>query len=426
MAFFGLIGGRTVVERPAMEGDALLEQLARHLAAQAFGDGEITEGTAVPGGQRDRFIRYTPLGRAVSLVSGFMSQLLCGSALTIRDREDNLVNGRRTDRIMELLTHSPDGGVTPGHTFIEDCASDYLLDGNALIRPTMLSNMMPAMLTRYRPHGAHTVRDGGPLAYQAQPAHGVGELETIPARDMMHIRWPLMQRGQLGEHGREHFAVAPVTLFARALITGMLQDAYARGRFEKAPLAALLLSHENERLEKMEPKQKAQLLEVASQMLANSPVLASLQVKGTELAASPVHEHVIASRDFQVREVAAMYGLPLPLMSAPIGQWTRGVNEQVMKMAWRSGVRQHVDRFLAPFKTRLLLPGERFEVDPAEMVRGDASSIAELVMALQGDAQRDPVASRNELRRISGLPAQVDGTIVSTRREEKGSMDDQN
>ena len=91
-----------------------------------------------------------------------------------------------------------------------------------------------------------------------------------------------------------------------------------------------------------------------------------------------------------------------------------------MKMAWRTGIRLHLDRFLAPYKTRLLLPGERFEVDPSEFVRGDASGIAELVRVLQGDAQHNPVASREELRHISGLPREPDGEITPTVVESPG------
>ena len=105
-----------------------------------------------------------------------------------------------------------------------------------------------------------------------------------------------------------------------------------------------------------------------------------------------------------MEEIARIYGLPLPLLSAPLGQWTRGVNEQVMKMAWRTGVRPHLDRFLGALKTRLLLPGERFEVDPSEFVRGDAGGISDMLTAMQGDAQRNPVASERELRHIAGLP----------------------
>ena len=45
--------------------------------------------------------------------------------------------GRRVDRVMEMLTWSPDGGDTPASSMIEDALCDYLLDGNALLVPML-------------------------------------------------------------------------------------------------------------------------------------------------------------------------------------------------------------------------------------------------------------------------------------------------
>ncbi len=399
-----------------MAGDPVLEQLALHLSAQAFGDGELPDGLTVPGGQRDRFIRLTPLSRAVDIICALTAQMVCNGGLTVRDRMDNKIENRRTTAALNLLSHSPDGGLTPASTFVEDVMADYLLDGNGLVVPTMAGmSMVPLMLTRYRPHGAHTVRDGGPLTYLAMRAHSSGTLEQIPGRDMMHIRWPLKQRGHLGEDGREYFAVAPVTLFARAMVTAILQDTYTQNRYRRAPSAQVAINYNPEIAPNMSPEQRAEVQATVAKRLLDSPALVSFGADAMQIDSAPTHEHVIAARAFQVQEAARIYGLPLPLLSAPIGQWTRGVNEQVMKMAWRTGVSVHLNRFLAAFQTRLLVPGERFVVDPTEFVRGDASGISEMLMAAQGDSQRDPVASNRELRHMMDLPREPDGPITPTR-----------
>jgi len=422
MALWGLVGGRRQVPAPHMEGgDPTLQQLARHLAALAYGDGELPDGTAVPGGQRDKFIRLTPLSRAVDIICALTAQMVCNGGLTIRDRMDNRIENRRTMAVLNMLSHSVDGGITPASTFVEDVMADYLLDGNGLVVPTMIGmTMVPVMLTRYRPHGAHTVQDDGPLTYQAMRAHGPrGRLDIIPGRDMMHIRWPLKQRGQLGEDGREHFATAPVTLFARAMVTTMLQDIYTQKRYRRAPIASSIIKYDPEIAPNMTPEQRAEVQDTVALRLMDSPTFVAFGADAMQLDSAPVHEHVMPARAFQVQETARIYGLPLPLLAAPIGQWTRGVNEQVMKMAWRTGISVHLHRFLAPLQTRLLLPGERFAVDPTEFVRGDASAIAELINATQGDAQRDPVFSREELRHAAGAPRQPDGTITPTRKMEE-------
>ena len=421
MSLFGRLLGRPQPEnaltRPVMEGgDAFARQLARHLVAQAFGEGDISRIGDFGVNRRDTFIRFTPLARAVNIISALCAQMLCNGGLTVRDREDRKVMNRRVDRILELLSHSPDGGLTPAHSFVEDVMADYLLDGNGLVRPITSMPMMPIGLVRYRPQGAYTVMDDGPLTYWAQPALSFNQEEQlIPGRDMIHIRWPLLRSDRLGASARQHFAVAPVTQFAQAMLIGLMQDAYVNKRFGNAPTAQLLVGYDKDMLPKLPtPEQRKEITETVAEQVADSPVLLAWGVEGRELSASPVHEHVIEARSQQTEEVARIYGLPLPLLSAPIGQWTRGVNEQVMKMAWRTGIRPHLDRFLSAFATRLLLPGERFEVDPSEFVRGDAAAIAELINATQGDSQRNPVASRAELRHAAGWPREPDGEIRDT------------
>ena len=199
----------------------------------------------------------------------------------------------------------------------------------------------------------------------------------------------------------------------------MLQDAYMRGRFKNAPRANVVIGYDLEKagLKDMTPDQRKEVTDTVAETLMKTPAFAAMGGELMEISAAPVHEHALEARSQMVEEVARFYGLPLPILSAPIGQWTRGVNEQVMKMAWRTGVRPHLDRLLSAFQTRLLMPGERFEVDPTEFVRGDAAGISEMLMATQGDSQRDPVASRPELRRIAGLPRVPDGEIAKTRTE---------
>ena len=82
------------------------------------------------------------------------------------------------------------------------------------------------------------------------------------------------------------------------------------------------------------------------------------------------------------------------------------------KVLNRFGLRQHLDRVLAPLQVRLLPPDDRFWVDTSDLLRGDAEAIQKLLMALQGDAQRAPIASREELRHVAGLPRDVDGEFA--------------
>ena len=68
------------------------------------------------------------------------------------------------------------------------------------------------------------------------------------------------------------------------------------------------------------------------------------------------------------------------------------------------GLRSNLTRFLAPFELRLLKKRDKFLPDYRDLFRGDSDSIGKVIMALQGDTQRPPIADGRELRRVAGLP----------------------
>ena len=119
-------------------------------------------------------------------------------------------------------------------------------------------------------------------------------------------------------------------------------------------------------------------------------------------------------REFQVEEVAKVFGVPAPLVGVQVTEWGAGI-EQLSKLFWRTGERLHIERFLAPFQNILLRPGDRFHVNTIDFLRGDSAAIKEMIMALQGDAQRAPVATREELRDIAGLTVDPVGQFMDRR-----------
>ena len=410
-------------------GDPVLEELANHLVLAAFGDGEIADSLLIGANQRDTFIAYGPLARATTIITSAIALIVCEGGLAVRDRNDRTVDNRRTRTLIDLLSDSPDG-VESGFTFIEDCIADYCLDANTLIVPMTRPDGSVYELVRYRPHSAYTTRPGGdrgPLMYHAQRAFArSGELEMIAARNVIHVRWPQLRRGWLGEHQREHFATPNVTLLSTALGIGLYQDKATGRWYRKGPRPGVHFNFESkDGAATLGPEQIRQLAErLRHDVRQREDLYVTRDAKGAVLDTTPKDKE---NREYQVQEVARFYGLPLPLFSTPIGQWTRGINEQVMKMAWRTGIRPHLGRFLGAMSRRLLLRGERFVPDPAELVRGDAEGIAALTTAWSGDAQRDPIASRRELRHAGGLPREPDGEIESTRTSTptgEGGMND--
>ena len=121
-------------------------------------------------------------------------------------------------------------------------------------------------------------------------------------------------------------------------------------------------------------------------------------------------------RVHQAQEVAAAYGVPPPLIGMVVTEWGQGIAE-LARMFYRFGAKQHAERFLAPFQTRLLRPGDRFPYrSDRSAARQHRTRSASSLMAVQGDAQRTPIATLTELRRIAGLTADPGGRVRAAAR----------
>ena len=105
-----------------------------------------------------------------------------------------------------------------------------------------------------------------------------------------------------------------------------------------------------------------------------------------------------------------LYGVPQLMLGEPTQNWS-GHIEAISRLGYRWGMFYHLRPFLAALGTRLLPRGERFVLDPTWMIQGDYSALANFLQVLQGDAQRDQLASRGEMRNIAGMPWEVDGDI---------------
>ena len=366
---------------------------------------------------RDVAVSYATLNRCVTLIAGTVAQLVTGGNLRVVDQDGHRRESRQTRRVLEVLTHSPDGGVMPAHSFIEDLMADYCLDGNALIVPGISGDGMLTRLRRMSPWDTDlTWSRSGEGVYRLTPVDGSVRTEYAAARDVIHMRWPRLLRYGRTRSTREGFALAPVIALRPALDIGLQGDRYIREWFSRGAQSKLHVDFEPQ--PGTQPLVKEQRLElrnwVREYSRSREPVV-TFGGKSTKIDDTPQDQEAKDLREFQVQEVAKVFGVPAPLLGVDVTEWGQGI-EQLAKLFWRFGARQHLDRFLAPFQTRLLRPGDRFYVDTTDLLRGDGDAIQKMIMALQGDAQRAPVATRDELRHIAGLTVDPVGAFVEPSR----------
>ena len=225
-----------------------------------------------------------------------------------------------------------------------------------------------------------------------------------------------------GSSTREGFALSPVVALRPALEIGVRGDQYIREWFSNGTQSNLHLDFPTpEGKQPLSPKQRDEVRAWVQKFRKSREPLVTFGGKSTKIEDTPQDREAHRLREFQVQEVAKVYGVPAPLLGVDVTEWGQGI-EQLAKLFWRFGARQHLERFLAPFQNRLLRPGDRFHVDTTDLLRGDSAAIKEMVMALQGDAQRAPVATREELRHIAGLTVDPVGEFMARAHAGQSSV----
>ena len=377
-------------------------------------------------GTRD--IRNASLGfptyyRCITLISSVIAQLLSGGALRIHNRDGEIVKTDRAKRVLDFFEYSPDG-VTPAHTWIEDWCVDYLIEGNALCEVQRGVRNRLVGLSRLSVWDANTVEaSDGSIVYRVRPIGGSHKNTFVDISEMnvMHSRWPRVLRHSASSSvNKWNFAAPPVRLMRPALEVGLAGDQYIKEWFKSGQNSTIGIALK----QKVSKTQLNQLQATLANASKNRrPLLVGADATFTNLQNNAANKDQDALREFQVSDVSRVYGIPGPIMNQQVTQWGQGI-EQLAKLFWKTCIKQHIDRMLAPANFHLLLPGQRFDVDPTDLLRGDITGIAGLITAISGDAQRDQVATTEEMRRLIGLSLKPEhGELQKATGDDNGMME---
>lgn len=403
----GVVSGGTFAPEfvPSQASLAQLEQYA--LDGGSFDSG----GFAIGVGNAVLPYRSPVLMRCITLLSALIAQLITRGGLRVVD----VATGRRAmagtaskpGRAMQLLTESPDG-VQHAYGFIESCAADLLLYGNSLIRVGQGATL-PASLHRQAISDAGTsiTSAGDDFTYYTRDwLEMAGSARPVPRQEMVHAYWgallpPVSQAGT----GRAFLALPPVRLLYRPIGVGLEGERYVLEYFisgaGQAPYAIVYAG-------KMTADQKLEASERFYKRRGRRPVVLGQNAKVAALPGEPQREGTLKLREFQVEEVARFYGLPAPLVGQAASTWGSGIAE-LGRFAYRFGLMQHLDRFLAGLSQRLLDRGYMFEVDPISIVRADPAALQGFLATALGGPNNPPFMTVPEARRWAGLPREPDG-----------------
>ena len=366
--------------------------------------------------------RSPVLMRCITLLSALMAQLITRGGLRVVEiatgRTASANTASAPGRAMQLLTESPDG-VQHAYGFVEACAADLLLYGNALIRVGR-GMSLPASLHRQAIADAGTsVTTAGDdfTFYTRDWLEPSGTARPIARREMVHAYWgallpPVSQVGL----GRAFLALPPVRLLYRPVRVGFEGEGYVLEYFlSGAGQAPYTISYPG----KMTSDQKMEASERFYKRRGRRPVVLGQNARVTPLRGEPQGAGTLSLREFQVSEVARFYGIPAPLVGQAASTWGSGIAE-LGRFAYRFGLQQHLDRFLSALSQRLLPRGYAFEIDPISIVRADPAALQAFLASALGGPNNPAWMTVPEARRWSGLPREPDGEYPVFQSESGG------
>ena len=348
--------------------------------------------------------QYSALARCVEFVAATVAGLISDPDSLIVLRKDGKESTSRTAKAaMRLLTETPNGEDS-AHEFLEDLVADYCTSGNMLCA-VIRSASFPVSMVRMNPWTSSAQDTMGGIVYDlhdSEAGWGQAPPRRLPARDVVHGRWPRLRATGAGSYGqRRRFALPPVQVLRPALGIGVAGDRHVAEWFTTGGTgsqAAIIYkdSLENE-------TQRTEFDQYLSTKHSRTPLVLFDDPSVVSLNQRAQSSETGMLREFQVREVCRFFGIP-PAVLGELGG-LRGIDIGAMtKAAWVFGIRHHVTRVLSALSFRLLPAGERLEVDRLGFILEDPSTLASVITATREGPNGTGDVTRGETRRWLSLP----------------------
>jgi HK97 family phage portal protein len=322
-----------------------------------------------------------------------------------------------------LLNEAPNLDMCAA-VFWEYLLTAYLLHGDAfceIVRPSFSSSRVVA-LRAHHPRRVMPFREMGTnrLLYRIQPQWS-GEQYTLDPADMLHITG-------LGFDGLR--SCSPILHAARQTIgTALAAGDYSSAFFSNGARPDFALKVQGKlSADQLEILRKSWIAAHAGPGKSHTPAILSGGMEIEQLTMSNEDAQLLATRAFQIEEIARIFGVP-PFM---IGQtektssWGSGV-ENMGRGFVKFTLQRHLIKFEQEINRKFWPNRERYFVEftVAGLERGDLKSENDALRVALGRAGEPGWMTQNEVRRIKNLPPVEGGDeLISGLTNTTGATND--
>jgi HK97 family phage portal protein len=293
--------------------------------------------------------------------------------------------------------------------FWESMLSALLLHGDAFAEIKRKSNKVFDIksIEWINPRFVTVVRDSeGNLLYKINDTSRSKSVYTIPASDMIHVPGP----GFNGLHGMSQIK----WVLRHAASISLAADKYSAAFFENGARPDFAIEVQgNPNPEQQDMMRNSWSDRYQGVEKSHKPVLLTGGAKVHELTMSAEDSQLLATRQFQVEDIARIFGVPSHMIgSSSATAWGTGIEQ--MSIAFvkytlarhLTKIEQELNRKLWPVQTKYFV-----EFQTAGLERGDYKTRNEGYRVGLGRAGEPGWMTVNEIRKIENMPP-IDGGDV--------------
>ena len=342
--------------------------------------------------------RASAVYACVELLAGLISTL----PIQVKDRRDNKV---ATDHPVSHLLNRESSPLETAAVYRHNCQLDTLLTGDSISLIERNRKNEPVGLYHVDARSISVERDGSRRKYLV-PLGG-GASETFLQADVLHSPYSSFKS--------DHRGRSPIQECAAVVGLTLSGQEYAKTFFENGGNIGSVLEFEG----KMTDSQKSEVKEYWARKhigLANShkPAVLTEGGKYKSISLSAEDAQLLETRQFQVVEIARIYGIPPYLIASTekTTSWGSGMEQQNMSfLTYRlvptlSRQEQELNRKLFPKGDFYL------DFDTGGLLRADQKSRHESYRIGRGGNQEPGYLTINEIREREGLSSITGGDTL--------------
>lgn len=292
--------------------------------------------------------------------------------------------------------------------FWEYMVESSLFHGDAfaeILRPNPSSNRAIGLRPLHPLRVLPFRNENGQLLYQVNPDIRFDPINRAPyvldPADMIHVKGP-------GFNGLR--STSPITYAARQAIgTSMAAEEFSGRFFSSGARPDIVLeapgSVKRDQVDVLRSTWTSRYGGTAN--AASGPVVLTNGLKMSKLSLSAEDSQLIATRMFQIEEIARIFGVPPHMIghTDKTTSWGSGV-ENMGRGFVKFSLRRHINKFEQEFNRKLWPIRQRFFVkfDVTDLERGDLKTENEALRIALGRAGEPGWMTQDEARRIKNLP----------------------